>query len=206
MEVYWSDSHVGPAIRSFLENWEEILQRLRAKTASIHGQGKADEFYQRHSSILEHLAVVSHLTRKVDMLSAQELDELEAAWVQLFAPHTLIMPYLPQRAILLKKTSYSSPGYTEPVAFSVKTASKHCTPWRQWRGSSCGQLKIQLSATRQCLTTSRRRSSFAETRLFLSMGLARYKSSSSTPQRPLALFMLHMHYRLSKWQCARQWQ
>jgi hypothetical protein len=79
MEVYWSDSHVGPAIRSFLENWEEILQRLRAKTASIHGQGKADEFYQRHSSILDHLSVVSHLTRKVEMLSAQELDELEAA-------------------------------------------------------------------------------------------------------------------------------
>ncbi len=185
------------------------MQRLRAKTASIHGQGKADEFYQRHSSILDHLSVVSHLTRKVEMLSAQELDELEAAcaaWGRAFraaySDHAILTP----KGHSAQKTSYSSPGYTEPVAFSVKTASKHCTPWRQWRGSSCGQLKIQFSATWQCLTTSRRRSSFAETRLFLSMGLARYKSSSSTPQRPLALFMLHMHYRLSQWQCARQWQ
>lgn len=129
-----------------------------------------------------------------------------AAWGRAFRAAYPDHAILTQRAILLKNTSCSSPGNTEPVAFSVKTASKHCTPWRQWRGSSCGQLKIQLSATRQCLTTSRRRSPFAETRLFLSMGLARYKSSSSTSRRPLALFMLHMHYRLSQWQCGNESQ
>ena len=79
MEVYWNDSLVGPACRKFLDAREAILQRVRDKIASIHGQEKADDFYHRHLSVLTPLAVVSHLTRKVAMLSAQELDDLEAA-------------------------------------------------------------------------------------------------------------------------------
>ena len=79
VQVYWNGALVGRDCRKFLEAIMEILQRLQAKIASIHGQEKADEFFSRHWSVVQHLRVVCHLTRKVAMLTEAELGQLQVA-------------------------------------------------------------------------------------------------------------------------------
>ena len=70
---------VGPDVRKLLENGGEMLARLRAKIQEAHGEVEAQAIYDRHVPVIEHLQVISRLTRKVGMLTDKELDELQAA-------------------------------------------------------------------------------------------------------------------------------
>ena len=99
VQVYWNGALVGRDIRKFLEAFLQILARLKAKISEIHGQEKANDFYTRHFNVLQHLRVVCHLTRKVAMLTDEELAELEAAcaaWAAAFRAsypeHTILTP------------------------------------------------------------------------------------------------------------------
>ena len=57
-----------------------MLARLfSAKIEEAHGKVEAQAFYDRHVPVIEHLQIISRLTRKVGMLTDDELDELQAA-------------------------------------------------------------------------------------------------------------------------------
>lgn len=79
VQRYWNATLVGPDARRFLAAYEAILETLAAKITASNGPQIAAEFTARHSAVLKQLAVVSHLTRKTEKLSALELDQLEFA-------------------------------------------------------------------------------------------------------------------------------
>ena len=70
IQVYWNGTMVGHDIRKFLASFEEILARIAAKIASIQRTEKAEGVLQRHTSCLRPLNVISHLTRKAELLTA----------------------------------------------------------------------------------------------------------------------------------------
>ena len=70
---------VGPDVRTFLENGEEMLARVRAKIEEARGNIEAQAFYDRHVPVIEHLKIISRHTRKVGMLDDDELDQLQKA-------------------------------------------------------------------------------------------------------------------------------
>ena len=98
-QAYWSGTLVGPDARRFLTHFAAILGQLKTKMAETHGQETSDAFYKRHCTCLKPLAVVVELTRKVEMLTAQQLDDLEAACKEfvgsfrtLFPDHSIVAP------------------------------------------------------------------------------------------------------------------
>ena len=69
VQRYWNATLVGPDCRRFLEKSEEILGAIRAAMLSAkYGTQDCDDFVQRHTSVLEPLDTVLHLTRKVNAL------------------------------------------------------------------------------------------------------------------------------------------
>ena len=73
----------GPDCRRFLLLFGPILSDLASKiTKAGHSKAESDDFVQRHTAVLEPLLIVSHLTRAVRMLSADEISELKLACVR----------------------------------------------------------------------------------------------------------------------------
>ena len=69
VQRYWNATLVGPDCRRFLEKREEILGAIRAAMLSAkYWTPECDGFVQRHTSVLEPLDKVLHLTRKVNAL------------------------------------------------------------------------------------------------------------------------------------------
>jgi hypothetical protein len=81
LQTYWNGTLVGPDCRRFLAEYRDIFQRLRSKIAEVYidDPRKATDFYDRHCPILFNLDIITHLTRKVEMLTVEEMDTLEGA-------------------------------------------------------------------------------------------------------------------------------
>ena len=98
-QAYWAGTVVGPDARRFLDKHVAILGELKEKIELVHGSQVADNFYWRFSTCLGPLAVVAHLTRKVEMLSELELTQLEescalfvASFRLAFHEHIIVTP------------------------------------------------------------------------------------------------------------------
>ena len=76
---------VGPDCRTLLENYAAILAYMSDKIEAIHDHVEAADFVQRHSRVMEPLALVSSGTRRVTgsgadgLLSEDEKTELKEA-------------------------------------------------------------------------------------------------------------------------------
>ena len=69
VQRYWNATLVGPDCRRFLEKREEIVGAIRAAMLSAkYGTPECNGFVQRHTSVLEPLDKVLHLTRKANAL------------------------------------------------------------------------------------------------------------------------------------------
>ena len=66
-------------MRIYLKEYRAVLGIVRDAIRDRYGCDKADEFFADHCSTLEHLSVVNHFTRKVDMLTPDEIGQLEIA-------------------------------------------------------------------------------------------------------------------------------
>jgi hypothetical protein len=67
----------------FTDNYIDVLTRVRFKIDELFpASSKATLFFDRHAQVLQHIRVIGHLSRKVAMLTANELDELEFACLE----------------------------------------------------------------------------------------------------------------------------
>ena len=80
VQRYWNGSLVGPDCMLLTENYIAVLTQVRIKIDELFPtSSKATAFFDRHAQVLRHIHVIGHLSRKVAMLTAGELDELETA-------------------------------------------------------------------------------------------------------------------------------
>ena len=82
-QKYWNGTLVGPDCRRYLEHYEDILLLVKAAIIENEGAGigepKATAFYNRHCAVLKHLAIVTHYSRKNELLTPGEISELREA-------------------------------------------------------------------------------------------------------------------------------
>jgi len=80
VQRYWNATLVGPDCRRFLKHHTGILADIRAvMVLEKYGDAECDSFVKRHADVLKPLGVVLHETRKVRMLTVEELGTLKAA-------------------------------------------------------------------------------------------------------------------------------
>ena len=79
LNIFYQGILVGPDVRKYLLHYRELLMRLKVTFVGLHGDAVWTTFFTRHCSVLEHLVVVSHHTRSVEMLSEEQLTELRSA-------------------------------------------------------------------------------------------------------------------------------
>lgn len=105
---HWNHCMIGPDCRKCAENHEQILSSVQDKINSIYPDGVpgdaeasrlAASFKKRHGDILKCMNIIGHFTRKVDLLTDVELDEVdrtikefEKAWVTSYPDHPCLMP------------------------------------------------------------------------------------------------------------------
>jgi len=108
LQRYWNECMIGPDCRKCTENHEQILSAVQDKINSIYPDGVPDDdeasrlassFKKRHGDILKCMNIIGHFTRKVDILTELELNELdraikefEKAWVSSYPDHPCLMP------------------------------------------------------------------------------------------------------------------
>jgi hypothetical protein len=76
---YWMGQFMGDDCRKFADNIAAILAMVRDKINELFGDDKATEFYDRHCGILRQLSIIGHHTRRVAMLSHDQIEELRVA-------------------------------------------------------------------------------------------------------------------------------
>lgn len=80
VQVYWKGSLVGPDCRRFLEKHNEILDAIVvAMKEEKYSEEQCNAFREYHARILQVLDKIGKLSRKVEMLSDSEIDELSLA-------------------------------------------------------------------------------------------------------------------------------
>lgn len=83
VQRYWNGSLVGPDCTLFTDNFIDVLTQVHLKIDELFpGSSKALFFFDRHAQVLQHVHVFGHLSRKVAMLTAGELDALETACLE----------------------------------------------------------------------------------------------------------------------------
>jgi hypothetical protein len=76
---YLQNVLTGPDLRKYFDQYEEILAVMRDVIAVRHGPDLAEEFFTDYCSTLSHIVIVSRLTRKTDILTAEEITQLDDA-------------------------------------------------------------------------------------------------------------------------------